>query len=57
VSYVIAGYVICLSVLAGYATWLLARRRRLTRAVALQEVAAPDGAPRLGSGRPTDTGP
>lgn len=41
-SYVIAGYVICLSVLAAYAGWLVARRRRLTRAVALLDDADPD---------------
>ncbi len=56
-SYVIAGYVICLSVLAAYAAWLVARRRRLTRAVALEEVVAPLEARRLGSGHPTDTVP
>jgi heme exporter protein CcmD len=42
-SYVIAGYVICLSVLAAYAAWLVARRRRLTRAVALLEDRGPEG--------------
>ena len=36
-SYVVAGYTICLSVLFLYAVGLILRRRRLTRAVAVAE--------------------
>jgi hypothetical protein len=43
VSYVDAGYAICLSVLAAYAGSLVLRRRRLTRAAALSERTGPDG--------------
>jgi hypothetical protein len=57
VSYVVAGYVICLSVLTAYAAWLLARRRRLTRAAALAEEAGAGAASqRLESGHPPGTG-
>ena len=40
-KYVDAGYIICLTVLACYAGWLLRRRGRLTRAVARMEEAGP----------------
>jgi uncharacterized protein (TIGR03382 family) len=43
VSYVDAGYAICLSVLSLYAAGLLFRRRRLTRAAELAE--PPSAAP------------
>jgi hypothetical protein len=49
VSYVDAGYSICLAVLFLYAVGLVLRRRRLQRAAALLDrpPAPPPGAPRL----------
>lgn len=41
-SYVVAGYAICLGVLALYAVGLVLRRRRLERAASLLDVPAPD---------------
>ncbi|MHB8220059.1 MAG: hypothetical protein ACYDHU_07025 [Acidimicrobiales bacterium] len=43
-KYVVAGYVICLSVLCAYAVSLWWRRRRLSRAVAVSEAPAQDRA-------------
>lgn len=43
-SYVDAGYTVCLTVLFGYAVGLVLRRRRLSKAVALSDPPAPDGA-------------
>lgn len=44
-SYVVAGYVICLGVLTLYAVGLVLRRRRLERAAALMDAPGPDGVP------------
>lgn len=41
-KYVVAGYVICLTVLCAYAVSLWWRRRRLSRAAAVSEIQAPD---------------
>ncbi len=41
-KYVVAGYVICLTVLFAYAVGLWWRRRRLSRAVAVSENRVPD---------------
>ena len=55
-SYVVAGYVICLTVLALYAVGLVLRRRRLERAAALLDAPGPEGAPTGTSGGPDGTG-
>jgi preprotein translocase subunit Sec63 len=44
VKYVVAGYVICLSVLCAYAVSLWWRRRRLSRAVAVSEASVQERA-------------
>lgn len=44
-NYVVAGYVICLSVLALYAVGLVLRRRHLERAASLIDGPAPDRVP------------
>ena len=54
--YVVAGYIVILTVLALYAVQLVWRRHRLERAVA--RVVAPGGAPdRSAAGAPTDGSP
>jgi hypothetical protein len=53
VSYVAAGYAICLGVLCLYAASLVARRRRLERASAVEEVG---GGPVADRGSPAAAG-
>ncbi|HUA96063.1 MAG TPA: hypothetical protein VMB82_11125 [Acidimicrobiales bacterium] len=55
-SYVVAGYVICLTVLALYAVGLVLRRRRLERAAALLDAPGPEGVLTGTSGGPDGTG-
>jgi hypothetical protein len=62
-SYVVAGYVICLGVLTLYAVGLVLRRRRLGRAAALMDAPASDEVPtgstggRDGAGKPPEVVP
>jgi hypothetical protein len=53
-NYVVAGYVIAMSVLFAYAVSLLIRRARLERAAALVDTANPPAEPVAAPAAPTD---